>query len=63
LRDAPDCIPDIIGDKQRSILRNCYANRTAEGLLVVADKTGKDISWDARRLSIGESNEHNFVTA
>ena len=44
LRDAPDRIADIIGDKQRSILRNCYAYRTPKGLLVVADKTGKDIN-------------------
>jgi hypothetical protein len=61
LRDAPDRIADIVGDKQRSILRNCYAYWTPKGLLVVADKTGKDINRNTRRLSIGESNEHNLV--
>src|SRR5262245_19072606 len=63
LRDAPDRIADIIGDKQRSILRNCYAYRAAEGFLVLADKTGEDINRDTRRLSIGESNEHDLVDA
>ena len=63
LRHPPNGIADIVGDKQRSIARNRHANRAAESLFVVADKTGNNIDWVSRGFPGGKSNENNFVAA
>jgi hypothetical protein len=59
--DAPDGIPDIIGDKKRVRLVECDTNGSAKGIAIGAQETCQHVAHFTVRLAVLEWNEYDFV--
>src|SRR6185437_2337112 len=62
-RDAPDCIADVIRDKQRTLLVDRDADRTAQRIAIVVDEPGQDVLRLYGGATVGERDEYDLVAA
>lgn len=46
-RDAPDRVPDVIGDEQGTVSCNRNPHRAALRLAIGIEKTGQNVFWGA----------------
>ena len=60
-RDAPNRIPNVIGNQQRSGLVDSQSDRASTRMSVGVEEAGDDIFGFAVRMAAAEWHEHDFV--